>query len=65
LAYDPYRRVHAKIESARKKFKDLEGSYCCLARWNNDKPLVELDWQFGYDGNRDSGPIIFSGGKTM
>jgi len=47
-AYDPYRRVREKIESARKKFKDLDGFCCCLVLYNNDKPLVELGWQYVY-----------------
>lgn len=47
-AYDPYRAVREKIEAARKKFKDLERFCCCLVLYNNDKPLVELDWQFVY-----------------
>ncbi len=47
-AYDPYRAVREKIEAARKKFKDLERFCCCLVLYNNDKPLVELNWQFVY-----------------
>jgi hypothetical protein len=47
-AYDPYKPVREKIESARKKFKDLERFCCCLVLYNNDKPLVELAWQFVY-----------------
>src|SRR5208282_1939037 len=43
-----YRPVREKIESARKKFKDLERFCCCLVLYNNDKPLVELGWQFVY-----------------
>ena len=47
-AYDPYGPVREKIEAARKKFKDLEGFCCCLVLYNNEKPLVELGWQFIY-----------------
>ncbi len=47
-AYDPYRPVREKIESARKKFKDLDRFCCCLVLYNNDKPLVELGWQYIY-----------------
>jgi hypothetical protein len=47
-AYDPYRVVREKIESGRKKFKDLEDHCCVLVLYNNDKPLVELGWQFVY-----------------
>ena len=47
-AYDPYKPVREKIESARKKFKDLDRFCCCLVLYNNDKPLVELGWQYVY-----------------
>jgi hypothetical protein len=47
-AFDPYGPVREKIESARKKFKDLERFCCCLVLYNNDKPLVELGWQYIY-----------------
>ena len=47
-AYDPYRPVREKIEAARKKFKDLERFCCCLVLFNNDRPLVDLGWQFIY-----------------
>ncbi len=47
-AFDPYKPVRGKIESARKKFKDLDGFCCCLVLYNNDKPLVELGWQYVY-----------------
>jgi hypothetical protein len=47
-ANDPYRAVREKIEAARKKFKNLERSCCCLVFYNNDKPLVEVDWQVVY-----------------
>ncbi len=47
-AYDPYKPVREKIEAARKKFKDLDRFCCCLVLYNNDKPLVELGWQYIY-----------------
>jgi hypothetical protein len=47
-AFDPYAPVREKIESARKKFKDLDGFCCSLVLYNNDKPLVDLDWQIVY-----------------
>src|SRR5713101_4119409 len=47
-AYDPYKPVREKIESARKKFKGLDRFCCCLVLYNNDKPLVELGWQYVY-----------------
>ena len=47
-AYDPYKPVREKIEAARKKFKDLDRFCCCLVLYNNDKPLVELGWQYVY-----------------
>lgn len=46
--YDPYGVLREKIEAARKKFKDLEKYCCCLVLYNNNKPLVDLDWQFIY-----------------
>jgi hypothetical protein len=47
-AYDPYRVIREKIEAARKKFKDLDRFCCCLVLYNNNKPLVDLHWQFIY-----------------
>lgn len=47
-AFDPYKPVREKIEAARKKFRDLDRFCCCLVLYNNDKPLVELGWQYVY-----------------
>lgn len=46
--YDPYGPIREKIEAARKKFRDLGSSCCCLVLYNNNRPLVDLDWQFVY-----------------
>ena len=41
-AYDGYARIRAKIDSARRKFKEYEGWPCGLVLYNNNAPLVEL-----------------------
>ena len=41
-AYDGYARIRAKIDSARRKFKEYEGWPCALVLYNNNAPLVEL-----------------------
>lgn len=46
--YDPYGPLREKIEAGRKKYKDIDGSCCCLVLYNRDKPLVHLEWQFIY-----------------
>ena len=42
-AYDPYRRIRQKIESARKKFREYKDSPCCLVLYNNNASLVHLE----------------------
>jgi len=42
--YDPYLHIREKIGAGRKKFKDLESYCCCLVLWNEEKPLVFLEW---------------------
>jgi len=44
-AYDPYRPIREKIGAARKKFKDLENYPCCLVLYNDEKPLVHLQYK--------------------
>ena len=41
-AYDPYARVRAKIDAARKKFQEYEGWPCALVLYNNGAALVDI-----------------------
>jgi hypothetical protein len=36
------------LNRARKKFKDLDRFCCCLVLYNNERPLVELGWEYIY-----------------
>jgi len=47
-AYDPYQPIREKINAARKKFQEVEGSCCCVILYNREKPLIDLGWQFVY-----------------
>ena len=40
--YDGYARVRAKIDAARKKFKEYDGWPCSLVLYNNGAPLVDI-----------------------
>ena len=57
-AYDPYARIRQKIGDARKKFSGITGHVCCLVLFNQEKPLVDLDWQMIYGAML--GPISVS-----
>lgn len=47
-AYDPYLHTREKIQQAREKFKPFKEQCCCLVLFNQEKPLVDLAWQFIY-----------------
>ena len=47
-AYDPYVRIRQKIDDAREQFKGIKGQTCCLVLFNQEKPLVDLNWQIVY-----------------
>lgn len=46
--FDPYPPLREKINAAAKKFKDLDGYCCNLVLYNQEKPLVFLDWEHIY-----------------
>lgn len=54
--FDPYTPIRAKIDAARKKFKEYEGFPCCLVLYNNgafvmiDNPHVVLGAMYGDAG---------------
>lgn len=54
--YDPYPPIRAKIDAARKKFKEFEGFPCCLVLYNNgalvmtERPHVILGAMYGDAG---------------
>ena len=47
-AYDPYIHIREKIQQAREKFKAFKDYCCCLVLFNQEKPVVDLAWQFVY-----------------
>jgi hypothetical protein len=47
-AYDPYLRIRQKIDDAREQFKGIKNEACCLVLFNQEKPLVDLNWQIVY-----------------
>lgn len=47
-AYDPYVRIRQKIDDAREKFVGIKNQVCCLVLFNQEKPLVDLNWQMVY-----------------
>ena len=47
-AFDPYGPIRQKIDDAREQFKGLKDSVCCLVLFNQNKPLVDLNWQMIY-----------------
>ena len=47
-AVDPYTPIRQKIDDAREKFKGLKDGVCCLVLFNENKPLVTLDWEMVY-----------------
>lgn len=57
-AYDPYGRIRQKIDDAREKFAGVRDQVCCLVLFNQEKPLVDLNWQMVYGAML--GPIAVS-----
>jgi hypothetical protein len=57
-AYDPYVRIRQKIDDAREKFRGITGDVCCLVLFNQEKPLVDLNWQMVYGAML--GPVAVS-----
>src|SRR5208282_6061968 len=57
-AYDPYVRIRQKIDDAREQFKGIKDHTCCLVLFNQEKPLVDLNWQIVYGAML--GPIAVS-----
>jgi hypothetical protein len=57
-AYDPYAPIRQKIDDAREKFKGIKEKTCCLVLFNENKPLVDLNWQIVYGAML--GPIAVS-----
>lgn len=47
-AVDPYAPIRQKIDDAREKFKGLKDEVCCLVLFNENKPIVDLNWQMVY-----------------
>jgi hypothetical protein len=57
-AYDPYVRIRQKIDDAREKFAGIKSQVCCLVLFNQEKPLVDLNWQMVYGAML--GPVAVS-----
>jgi hypothetical protein len=57
-AYDPYGRIRQKIDDAREKFAGIKDHVCCLVLFNQEKPLVDLNWQMIYGAML--GPVAVS-----
>jgi len=47
-AFDPYAPIRQKIDYAREQFNGLKDAVCCLVLFNENKPLVDLNWQMIY-----------------
>lgn len=43
--YNPYGPIREKINTARRKFKDMGGHCCCLVLQNQERPRIGLNWQ--------------------
>jgi protein-tyrosine phosphatase len=41
--YDPHQKIREKINDARKKFREYDGSPCCLVLYNNNASLVDIE----------------------
>ena len=57
-AYDPYLRIRQKIDDAREQFAGIKDQVCCLVLFNQEKPLVDLNWQTVYGAML--GPVAVS-----
>ena len=57
-AYDPYKRIRQKIDDARVKFSGINDQVCCLVLFNQEKPLVDLNWHMVYGAML--GPVAVS-----
>ena len=57
-AYDPYVRIRQKIDDAREKFAGIKDHVCCLVLFNQEKPLVDLNWLMVYGAML--GPVAVS-----
>jgi hypothetical protein len=44
-APNPYGPIREKLNTARRRFKDMEGHCCCLILENSDKSRIDLTWQ--------------------